>query len=115
MQRSMELKLLKRMGVIPNGSVLGPLFFSTFISDINSGVKWNTFPNEDRLRELGLFSLETRRIRGDLRVAFQYLKGSYRKEGDGLFSRICCDWKKGNGYKLREGRYRFDIRRSLLQ
>ncbi|GAB0191549.1 hypothetical protein GRJ2_001620200 [Grus japonensis] len=64
---------------------------------------------EDRLRELGLFSLEKRRLQGDLRAAFQYLKGDYRKAGEGLFTRAWSDRTKINGLKLKEGRFRLDI------
>ena len=51
-------------------------------------------PYENRLRELGLFSLEKRRLRRDLKAPFQYLKGAYRKDGEGLFIRGCTDRRR---------------------
>lgn len=41
---------------------------------------------EQRLRDLGVFRLQKRRVRGDLIVAFNFLKGGSRKDGERLFS-----------------------------
>ena len=68
---------------------------------------------EDRLRELGLFR-KKKRFQRDLIVTFQYLKGAYRKAGEGLFRRACSNRTKGNSFILEEGRFRLDIRKKCF-
>jgi len=65
---------------------------------------------EDRLRELGLFMQEKRRLRGDLEEAFQYLKWAYKKAGEGLLARACSNRTRGNVFKLKKGRFRLAVR-----
>ena len=62
--------------------------------------------NIDRVKELGLFSLEKRRLQGDVVVAFQYLKRANKHEGNQLFTRVDSDKTRGNSFKLKEGRFR---------
>ena len=63
---------------------------------------------------MGLFSLEKRRLQEDLVVAFQYLKRAYKRVGEGLFTKACGHKTKGNGFKLKERRFRLDVRKKFF-
>ena len=47
-------------------------------------------------------------------MAFQYLKGAYRKAEEGLLTGAGSNRMRGNGFKLDEGRFRLDIRKKFF-
>ena len=64
--------------------------------------------------ELGLFSLEKRRLRGHLSVAFQYLRGVYKQEENQHLTQSNSDRTRENGFKLKVGRFGLDVRQKIF-
>jgi len=40
--------------------------------------------------------------------------GAYENHGDKHFSRACCDRTRDNGFKLKEGKFKLDLRKDCF-
>ena len=61
-----------------------------------------------------MFSLEKRRLRGDLRNASKYLQGGGQEDGARLFPVVPSDRTRGNGHKLKPSKFQLNMRKNFF-
>ena len=69
---------------------------------------------EERLSRLGLYSLEFRRMMGDLRETYKIMKGIDKIEAGKLFPLAGETRARGHSLKIKGGRFRTELRRNFF-